>query len=945
MPRCRSRRTSSKGPNVAANYKETMNLPKTDFPMRASLAMREPERIKRWEEIDLFGQNLARREGGEPYILHDGPPYANGHIHMGTTYNKILKDVIVRYKSLRGHFAPYVPGWDCHGQPIEHMVEKELGPVKMAQTSKAELRGLCRDWATRFIDVQRDEFRRLGVQGDWQNPYLTYTPQYEAGIVEVFKTIYESGAIYRGRKPIHWCTRCHTALAEAEIEYSDEVSPSIHVALELITPLAPFASASDLPQALLIWTTTPWTLPANVAVAVSPEAVYVGMQHEGRLLVVARELVAAVASALGIEDPELALDGEGNPVEISGEDLLEAEYRRPIFPENTGVVIGGEHVELGVGTGLVHTAPGHGDEDYLVATREGLEILMPVDDNGVFTAGGGPFVGVDIDTANPMIIEWLRERGALVASSRLDHSYPHCWRCHRPVIYRATDQWFVSMSDTDLRKKAVDAIDTQVDWLPSWSINRIGAMVADRPDWTISRQRAWGVPIPVFSCAECEETVATPETFDAVIDLFAREGADAWFIRDPKEYLPEGTACSKCGSDHLLPEDDILDVWWESGVSHTSVLKAREELQYPADLYLEGSDQHRGWFQSSLLTSVAAYGRAPYKGVLTHGFVVDADGRKMSKSLGNVISPIDLLDSFGAEIMRLWMAASDYGQDIAISDEILQRTSEAYRRIRNTFRFLLSTLFDFDPVKNAVADADLLELDRLALARVDALIVAVTEAYDAYRFHVVYRLVYEFVTDISAEYLDAIKDRTYSDGADWLGRRSAQTVVHRMLSALVRLLAPILAFTTDEVWEYMDASDTEGLDSVQLADWPTVSQLADRDELLKRSAVLMEIREVITKSLEDARNAKVIGKSQEAAVTVGLPSTLFVHASGSEELLAEIAIVESVRVVEADESFATIEVAAGEKCPRCWNVRELGVDPAHPEVCERCARVLTEIGR
>lgn len=925
------------------DYKKTMNLPVTEFPMRASLATREPERLAAWEEQDIYRKVLEARAGAPTFVLHDGPPYANGHIHMGTTYNKIVKDLIVKYKSMRGYCAPYVPGWDCHGQPIEHMVEKELGPVKMAQTSQPELRSLCRDWATRFIDVQRAEFKRLGVRGDWDDPYLTYLPEYEAGNVEVFKALYEAGAIYRGRKPIHWCKRCHTALAEAEIEYADERSHSLYVAFSLDSVPEAFASAG-LPASILIWTTTPWTLPANVAVSLAPDADYVAVVDGDRVLVMAEALVGSVATAAGWDEPRLVVDASGEPVRVKGEALAGLTYAHPVHDGREGVVILGDHVELTAGTGAVHTAPGHGDEDYLVGLKYDLPMPMPVDDDGVFDQGGGPFAGMSIDDANPAIVAWLSDKGALVASGSIEHSYPHCWRCKQPVIYRATDQWFVSMSTTGLQEAAVSAIQNDVRWYPSWSINRISAMVADRPDWCISRQRAWGVPVPVFRCTECDETVATPETFDAVIELFEREGADAWFRREPSEYLPENTACSRCGSTSLRPESDILDVWWESGVSHTSVLKKRDGLVYPADLYLEGSDQHRGWFQSSLLTSVGAYGRPPYDAVLTHGFVVDGDGRKMSKSLGNVISPMDLIGTYGADIMRLWMASSDYAQDIAVSAEILDRTSEAYRRIRNTFRFLLGNLDGFDPAVDSVAVADMPELDRQALAALKDLLERTTTAYDEYRFHAVYRAVYDYVNDLSSVYMDVLKDRLYSDGRDWESRRSAQTVLSRILDVLVRILAPILTFTCDEVWDHLPAS-MRTAESVQLALWPALDLPTEVTALRVPYETVYAVRDVVTKALEEARNAGVVGKSQEAHVHIVAPADVVaVLEDRGTDLLAELFITASVSVEAGEATSAHISAAEGEKCPRCWNIRALGVDASHPDVCARCAAVLSEAG-
>ncbi len=917
------------------DYKSTMNLPGTEFPMRANLSAREPEWLKFWDEMDIYRLSLEANAGAEPFVLHDGPPYANGHIHMGTAYNKVLKDLIVKYKSMRGYYAPYVPGWDCHGQPIEHQVEKNLGPEKMAAIGQAKVRELCRDYALKFVDVQREEFKRLGVRGNWDDPYLTLKPAYEAGNVKIFKKMFLDGAIYKGAKPIHWCIRCHTALAEAEIEYGDETSDSIYVAFRF-TDATPWDAEGAV--SVLIWTTTPWTLPANVAVTLAGEADYVGVKlADGRVLVMAEALVEEVAVAAGWDAYEVV-----GP-RVKGSALSGVHYAQPVHEGVQGVIITGDHVELSTGTGAVHTAPGHGEEDYLVGRTFGLPTSMPVLDDGTFDVGGGPFVGLSVWDANPKIIEWLRERGTLVAATKISHSYPHCWRCKQPVIFRATEQWFVSMERTGLRENAMRAIG-EVQWIPGWSVNRISAMVGDRPDWCISRQRAWGVPVPVFTCSKCGETVATAKTFDAVIALFETEGADAWFTRQPHEYLPADTVCPRCaaGVDDLKPEDDIVDVWWESGVSHTSVLEARDELNRPAELYLEGSDQHRGWFQSSLLTSVGAYGVAPFKSVLTHGFIVDGDGRKMSKSLGNTISPLDVIADSGADIVRLWVASADYGQDVNVSSEILDRTAEAYRRIRNTFRFLLSNLADFDPSMSVAWD-DMPELDRFALVQLADLTDRVTASYDEWKFHQVFHAVHGYcVTELSSFYLDVVKDRLYADGADSRARRSAQTVLAKVLLTLVRLIAPVLTFTTEEVWQFMPAALSAGVPSVQLAGWPcTDVPRAEADELREAYGVVLEVREGATKSLEAARTAGLVGKSQEARLIVHAPADVCatLEARGAVAL-AEMFIVADVSLSPARGDFS-VEVGRtdGEKCPRCWNWRELTADG----LCQRCSGVVAEL--
>ncbi len=925
------------------DYKQTMNLPRTDFPMKANLAAREPEWLAFWDEIDVYRRSLEVNEGGPTFVLHDGPPYANGHIHMGTAFNKVMKDLVVKYKTMRGFNSPYVPGWDCHGQPIEHQVEKNLGPERMKTISQAELRALCREYAMRFVKVQADEFKRLGVRGDFEKPYLTLDPAYEAGNVRIFAEMYRKGMVYKGRKPIHWCYRCKTALAEAEIEYADEHSDSIFVKLALESTPKAWESATES-FSIIIWTTTPWTLPANVAVTVAPEAEYVGVRLGGEVMIIAAELVEQVAQTAGWSEYTLL------PARVKGSDLAGLKYRLPVHFESSGVIVTGDYVDLSTGTGAVHTAPGHGEEDYYTGLRYGLPSPMPVDDNGVFDAGGGPFAGFHVEVANPKIISWLEERDALVAADKTSHSYPHCWRCKKPVIFRATEQWFVAMDTAaegirPLREGAIEAIGT-VNWIPGWSSNRISSMVGDRPDWCISRQRAWGVPIPVFSCVACGETVANEETFQAVIRLFETEGADAWFTRAPAEYLPEGVACPRCGGTELRTENDIVDVWWESGVSHTSVLDARPELCRPADLYLEGSDQHRGWFQSALLTSVGAYDAAPYHAVLTHGFIVDGQGRKMSKSLGNVVSPLDVVERSGADIIRLWAASADYSQDVNVSDEILARTAEAYRKMRNTFRFLLSNLYDFQPERSVHWD-DMLEVDRWALVALSDLVERVTKAYDEWKYHLVYHATYKFATEMSSVYLDALKDRLYSDAATSVPRMSAQTVLAAMLTTLVRLVAPILTFTSEEVWQFMDPALRGGAESVQLAGWPSIEvPTEDAASLRDAYATVLQAREAATKAIEEARGAGTIGKSQEATIVIEAPAAFIetLEARAPSDL-AELLIVSDVRLIATHSDGAVlsarVESSGALKCARCWNHRpDVGHDREHPELCGRCAEVV-----
>ena len=946
----------SGAPELAQDYKDTMNLPKTDFPMRGNLPKKEPERLEWWQEHDIYHAVLEHNKDGEPFVLHDGPPYANGAIHIGHAFNKVLKDFVVKSHAQRGYYTPYIPGWDCHGQPIEHIVEEQLGPEKMKQIGKPELRKLCYEYAMECLDLQRDGFKRLGVNADWDHPYLTVQHEVEAGNIEVFKEMYLNGSIYRGRKPVHWCKHCHTALAEAEIEYGDETSPSIFVNFKMCSVPGCYTAAGVDPGRayVLIWTTTPWTLPANTAVSLAPKADYVFVEADGVYQLFALELVEEVARTAGWESYRIVCGDDGEPVTMTGTELCGLEYEAPIKKDFKGRFIYGEHVTLDSGTGVVHTAPGHGQDDYIVGSRFGVPTLMPVDDDGRLTEEAAPFQGLDVDEANPKIIEWLDERGVLVAHVDIVHSYPHCWRCHEPVIFRATDQWFVSMDETGLRDNAVDAIENKVQWIPSWAKNRIGSMVAERPDWCISRQRTWGVPIPVFHCKNCGSTVATAETFDAVIELFRNEGADAWYVKQPSEYLPEGTKCEVCGCEELVPDDDILDVWWESGSTHTSVCKKRDELHFPAEMYLEGSDQHRGWFQSSLLTSVCSYGVPPYKSVLSCGFIVDEQGRKMSKSLGNGVDPAEVTQKYGADVLRLWVASTDYSQDVRISDDILKQVSDAYRRFRNTFRFLLGNLYDFDDQEDAVEWDQLTPIDQWALVRLAKLVDDVTKSYDDYLYHQVYRSIYEYVIgDLSAVYLDAIKDRLYSEAPGSVKRRAAQTVLMDILDALVRVLSPILAFTTEEVWQDYPEAIRNREDrpfSVQLAGWPSRETYRPRipegaeQEVASSFQHLLDARDAVCKAIEEARADKTIGKSQEAAVRLTAPVGAYEAISGySEETLDELFIVSKVDIVEGDELAAEVSATDLEKCPRCWNHRELVTAGEHAGVCERCAEALEQL--
>ena len=939
-----------------SKYNDTMQLPKTGFPMRGGLPKNEPKRLAAWYENHVYEQLQKKNEGHKKFVLHDGPPYANGPIHIGHAMNKISKDIIMRYHAMQGEQTPYVPGWDCHGQPIEHKVEEMLGTKKFNATPTAKIRELCNKFAVENIDLQREGFKRLGVLGDWDNPYLTLYHEHDAADIEVFKAMFDKGMIYRGRKPVHWCKHCHTALAEAEIEYSDEVSPSVFVRFELIDVPEALRSAG-VPVDVVIWTTTPWTLPANAGVALLADADYVAVQAEGRLGIMAKALWEKVFHGVaGIEDACLYVpEGAAEPWSVHGEELVDITYTHPIFSDVQGRIVTADYVTLEDGTGCVHTAPGHGVDDYYTGMRCNLPIIMPVDDDGHFYAGdglgtGGPFSGMDTDEANPHIIEFLRERGTLVAEKKINHSYPHCWRCKNPVIFRATDQWFVSMDETNLRGEALDQVLNHVTWYPDHAKNRIGSMVEGRPDWCISRQRNWGVPIPSYTCADCGEKVMNDATLDAVIALFKEKGSDAWFTDAPEDYLGEACVCPKCGGHHLKADRDILDVWWDSGVSWKAVCENRAELEYPADMYLEGSDQHRGWFQSSLLTSVGANGVAPYKAVVSQGFTLDGQGRKMSKSLGNVIDPNKVCDEMGADIIRLWVASVDTSTDVAIDHEILARTSDAYRRFRNTFRFLLGELEgQFEPETDGVPFSELTALDQLMVARLTQVQAEVDAAYAGYEFNRAYRVLYDFVvTELSNVYLDALKDRLYCEKPGSLTRRSAQTVLAELLSMLLRDLQPILAFTCDEVMAYAPAGCRGCETYAAMLDWYqapiSVEEANAYSEVLTAALTL---RGAVTKALEDARTAGTFTKSQEVRISATVPSSDFALLTGERAIdLAEFFIVSEVALTENEDAeddgiTVTVDAARGERCDRCWNYREdTGVHGEHEHICSRCAAAL-----
>ncbi|MEA3279669.1 MAG: isoleucine--tRNA ligase [Thermodesulfobacteriota bacterium] len=923
------------------DYKKTLNLPFTKFPMKASLVKREPEQLKAWEQSRLHDRIRNNSKDREPFILHDGPPYANGNIHMGTALNKILKDIIVRSKQMSGFNAVYVPGWDCHGLPIEHNVDKELG-AKKKDVSHDEFRKLCRSYANKYIDIQREEFKRLGVMGEWNDPYLTMNYEYEAVIARECGKFALEGSLFRSKKPIYWCCSCKTALAEAEIEYKDEPSPSIYVKFPLKDDLSLKAPVlSDKKVFIVIWTTTPWTIPANLAVALHPDFVYAAVDvGNDEVFILARELVESCMNSFGISNFSIL-------TEIEAKFLENKRCRHPLYDSDSLIILG-SHVTLEAGTGCVHTAPGHGQEDYEVGLLYGLEAYSPVNDNGCFTNDVEFFEGRFVFKANKEIVAKLRETDTLVGEETIAHSYPHCWRCKKPVIFRATPQWFIPMDKTGLRKKALDEIDL-VNWIPRWGRDRIYGMIENRPDWCVSRQRAWGVPIAIFYCDKCGEIYINQEIIDHVYALFKKHGADIWFAKDAKELLSHDAVCEKCGNNAFVKETDILDVWFDSGVSHAAVLEQRSDLKWPADLYLEGSDQHRGWFHSSLLTAVGTRGKAPYKSVLTHGFVVDAKGKKMSKSIGNVIAPKKIINQYGAEILRLWVSASDYKDDIRISDSILKQLTDAYKKIRNTCKFLLSNLYDFDPEKDSVLYESMPDIDRFALHRLQKLIEKTTKAYDQFEFHTIYHALYNYCTlDLSAFYLDILKDRLYTSPPKSSERKSAQTVMHIMIDAVSKAMAPILSFTAEEIWTYMpDRKDKET--SIHLASLPLVNEKLKDEELAEKWELLLQVRGEVTKALEQARTAKLIGHPLDASVTISANEDLYNVLYPYTEDLKSIFIVSQAFLTKKETLAGAyesndieglsilIEQATGAKCERCWvHDPSVGTSSVHPAICKRC---------
>ncbi len=917
------------------DYRNTLNLPKTDFPMKANLPKREPDILRMWEAREIYGKMAQQALERRKYILHDGPPYANGNIHIGTALNKILKDIIVKSKFMAGFNSHYVPGWDCHGLPVEHEVEKGLGKKK-AELSTVEIRRRCRDYATKFVNIQREEFKRLGVFGAWKTPYLTMDFKYQATIVREFGKFLLNGSVYKGKKPVHWCPTCKTALAEAEVKYEDHRSPSIYVKFKMTSPLPNGVGIGEgKPVSVIIWTTTPWTIPANLAIALHPDFTYVAVDLGAEIYILAESLLKEVLEKFGIKTYKVL-------AKFPGKRLEGLKTSHPLYDRESVIVLA-PYVTLDVGTGCVHTAPGHGQEDYETGIQYGLEIYSPVDDDGRFTRDVPFFAGQFVFDANSAVNQKLKEVGALLKEEVMVHSYPHCWRTNDPIIFRATEQWFISMEKTGLRQNALRAIN-EVTWIPPWGRDRIYGMIENRPDWCVSRQRAWGIPITVFYCRTCGQTLATAETIGHVVKLFEERGADVWFEEEPSRLLPEGTRCPKCGGSEFTKETDILDVWFDSGVSWAAVLENRDDLQFPASLYLEGSDQHRGWFHSSLLTSVGTRGHAPYEAVLTHGFVVDGEGKKMSKSAGNVIAPEEVINRLGADVLRLWVSAEDYKDDIKISDEILKRLADAYFRIRNTFRFLLGNLYDFDPQRDRISYSELYEIDRWALHRLQKLISRVREAYERFEFHIVYHSVQNFcAVEMSSTYFDILKDRLYTFASRSPGRRAAQTALYEILNGLARLMAPILSFTSEEVWQCLPSSEGKA-ESVHLTLFPEVNPNYLDEELNERWERIWEIRSAVTKALEEARRGKKIGLSLDAQVHLHLPEKEYEFLQPYKKDLKSIFIVSSV-TLHRGEKERRVEVlrAEGEKCERCWNYDpNVGRHPEHPKACGRCVEALKE---
>ena len=919
------------------DYSKTVNLPSSDFPMKANLPVREPHILQRWEKDNIYQLILKSRERNELYILHDGPPYANGHIHLGHALNKILKDIIIKHKTMTGFQAPYVPGWDCHGLPIELQISKELGD-KVKTLPKQQIRKLCREYAQKFIDIQRDEFKRLGVFGDYQNPYLTMSSDYEATIVEIFASLFELGFITKGKKPIYWCPTCVTALAEAEVEYHQHSSPSIFVKFKVDPSSVSFKGVDANNLYVVVWTTTPWTLPANLAVCFHPDFDYSAYKSNDEYFIMADGLAESFTSITGRQL------GEKTP--LTGEMIRLLKVYHPFIDRESRVIFG-NFVTLDQGTGIVHIAPGHGLEDYIAGLEFGLDVFCPVDDEGKFTDEFAPMKGINVFDANPKIIDLLQEKNALIFTNDIEHSYPHCWRCKQPLIFRATAQWFLLIDHNDMRNLALQAIeDTQ--WIPEWGKLRFKSMVETRPDWCLSRQRSWGVPIPSFYCKQCGKNLMNADTIFYFAKVARERTIEAWYTDEIHSLVPDGFTC-ECGSDSFEKEYDILDVWFDSGVSHFAVLDARGDLRWPADLYLEGSDQHRGWFQSSLWPALALRQRAPYDTVLTHGFMLDDQGRAMSKSLGNVIPPEDIIDKFGADILRLWVASEDYRNDVRIGYDMIQQIADSYRKIRNTFKFMIGNLSDFTAT-DCVLYEELSNIDTWILHKVSVLSDQVRQHYEHYEFHLVYRKIVNFCTvDLSALYFDISKDILYVEAKDAKIRRANQTVLYHVIQILLRLIAPILVFTAEEIWQFMGNDGSVHVDSYR-----EPQQEWYNDAVAKTMDILVDIKKDVLKALEIARKDKMIGSSLEADVHLYIPGTStreLVESIPDSKRFFQVADVyleseKSSTMADYENSSIAITRSTGKKCSRCWNYsHNIGTHPAHPELCQRCTDIVLKLDR
>jgi len=925
-------------------YKDTLNLPNTTLAMRANAAVREVEIQKFWDENEVYWKNVNQRDKNNKFVLHDGPPYLSSpKIHIGTALNKILKDILVKYKSQAGFFAPMVPGYDGHGLPIENAVVKSIKGGRSALTPY-ELRQKCREYAKESLKGQETEFRRLGAWGDWEHPYLTIVPEYEAEQIRVFGELFKKGYIEKGMKPVYWCTDCETALAEAEVEYAEHTSDAIYVRFQFDAESKEKAFAcagikSDKDLYAVIWTTTPWTIPSNLAIALNPRLTYTFFEHKGDIYFAAQELLRAFLQDIGWEESDIKVVGACKGINL--EHLI---TKHPLYDRASAIILG-EHVTTEAGTGAVHTAPGHGSEDFVVGMKYGLEVLSPIDAKGFWTEEGGKLQGVPYYKGNAIIIEDLKNCGALLASSDIAHSYPHCWRCKHPVMYRATPQWFIKVDK--FRQEALDAIKT-VEWIPAGGETRISNMVAGRTDWCLSRQRAWGVPIPVFYCKDCNEIIVTDETISNVASIFEKESSDAWVKYSTEELLPAGFKCSKCGGSNFSKENDIMDVWLDSGISWRAVVEARsDELgNVPVEMYLEGSDQHRGWFQSSLLTSVALEGKAPFKTVLTHGFVMAGDGKKMSKSLGNFITPGEVISKYGADVLRLWGASIDYRNDVRISETIISHLVEVFKKTRNTARFLLGNLFDFDPAVDYVKYEDLKAIDKFALDKLNNLIENVTEAFDNYEFYKYFQHLQNFAAiDLSSFYLDIVKDRLYTSGKKSVSRRACQTVMYEILQALVRLLVPVMPHQAEDIWQNTPECQRNGLMSILLSDWPKVNPEWKNAKLEEEFPKILKAREVVTRAIEPLRADKKVGSSLEVAVYVSVPDNEILKTN--EEELCNIFITSQAYVTDEkpenilneykEENYTVwVTEAKGEKCERCWKYRKLGYNMEHSTICPAC---------